>query len=52
MEKENKIRENTKVARQVSKVRSGLYPSTSQPCKRVRPTINEVQRVWFGGGGK
>ena len=51
-EKETKIREKTKVVKQVSKVRSGLCPSTSQPCKGVGPTGNEVQTVWFNGGRK
>ena len=41
-EKEMKIREKTKVARQVSKVRSKFFPSTSQPCKGVGPIVNEV----------
>ena len=50
--KETKNRENTKVARHVSKVRTGLCPSTSQPCKGVGPTGNEVQNVWFGRGRK
>ena len=30
------MRENTRVARQVSKVRYGLYPSASQPSKGSR----------------
>lgn len=48
--KETKIREKTKVARQVSKVMHRLCPSTSQPCKGVGPAVDKVQRVWFGGG--
>ena len=50
-EKETKIRENTKVAMQVNKVMSRLYPSTSQPCKRVGPMADKVQTVWFGRKG-
>ena len=51
-EKEFKIREKTKVARSMSNVRPGFCSSASQPCKEVGLTADEVQKVWFGGGGK
>jgi len=41
-EKEIKIREKTKVARQVSKVRSEFCPSAFLPCEGVGPIVNEV----------
>ena len=41
-QKEIKIREKTKVARQVSKVRSEFCPSTFLPYEGVGPIVNEV----------
>ena len=51
-EKETKIREKTKVARQVSKVMSRLCPSKSQPCKGAGLTVDKVQKAWFVGRGR